>query len=560
MKRPKLQMSVETLKRLKIQTIFHLKDDFDPGQIEWNRTGSKLACIYYTEVDFDSGNDGGEILIDIWDPFTASKATTIHTQTQGPYMCYKTLLKFMPSYAGEFIAIRSERIAKVLDVETQKTYLDCQHCLHDKLPMLTEDGTQQLETHPLEPFNIWVGDDDFVRQYDVREQHVCGKDNMRTEIVAVDKPALRLALNPARSEMLAVGEKGCVRLFDRRFSRPRSDLRFAASCLPHKKMHHLSFSADGSELLATISGNVFLYKTYEPEEPYVSFEATLKPLIDNLPASNSPPVSDSPTGAPFKPHCLWKDLKTSKEKSTELPSEHREFCDGAMRKISAKCNLVKYEYDKINQLLEDYKYCSELYLLRSSALWNRNRPSIDRYQSLRDLCCAVALDPSLREVPIIDTGDDLEAKRSFIMTERFEDEETRQYVDTCFASSCSSQEHQPALDSILEPLRCSNSYDYTKSFDASNFSLIAKFLGCNENLIVVVSNGALNFFDKKTANLVKRISLGSIVPGYSLAIHPNIYAFAMDGIESYRGIIFLSPQGEESFDFENSHLCPRVLL
>lgn len=74
-------------------------------------------------------------------------------------------------------------------------------------------------------------------------------------------------------------------------------------------------------------------------------------------------------------------------------------------KIKSGTDLLRSDYDRINELLSKYKNCAELYLLRSDALLSRHQ-DVDFNQAKRDLASTLAFEPSIRSFDVnIEAGD-----------------------------------------------------------------------------------------------------------------------------------------------------------
>lgn len=214
------------------------------------------------------------------------------------------------------------------------------------------------------------------------------------------------------------------------------------------------------------------------------------------------PTSDNPR---LRPYCLWKDLRQSKESSIRLQSEYKEYFDKIEQKVKRKEYLTRHDWASMNCCLKEYKKCAELYLLRSGAFWNRDLPG-DRYQSLRDLCCAVASDPSIKELPIVDTGDDLEKKRAYIISKNYEEE-----------SMFHDDEKYP---------RDPDTFDYTQRFIVGHRNY-AKFFGNNDDYIVSYRFDKVYILDKTTIRIIEKVHIDLHSNYHSVKPYPSICMLAV---------------------------------
>lgn len=544
-KQPKVQTSIDSIRRLKLESTLYGHSSC-VNCLEWNTPGSLLA----------SGSDDRNVII--WDPFKVVKKQIVHTGHEGNVFSVKFV-------GDKLIATCADDGVKVIDNQTNLNILNCVNCNNGRV--------KRLVNHPNEPCLIWsASEDGCIRQYDIRERHNCDsgkKTNVILDLKAHDNSLVAkcLAINPIRDEMLAVGANDVyIRLFDRRLINHKNNTnRSDKSCYTtyftpgHLSSNgnrtklsqfsfgttYLTFNHDGSELLANIHAEqIYLFNTYEPWERYKSFETTLKPLILDLPTPNQRPPKNNPS---LKPYCLWKSFGSS----IDLPMEHEDFYDAVMFKIKTKSDLDKRDYDKINQLLVDYKNCAKLYQLRASALLNRGWKG-DHYQVLRDLCCAASLDPSQ---PLFDTASNSEAKLLMESIEKeFEDAKACRQVAKFLVSCAIAAGHEyPLNNAHQESLRRLDAYDYTKRFcghcNMNTDIKEANFFGSNDEFIVGGSDdGAFYIWDKHTTNIVKAIK-GDFQILNCLQPHPNICMLATSGIDPT--VKIWSPSGKENHDVKS---------
>lgn len=505
-KKLKPQLSFDTIDRLFVERILLPHSQIEKeyhNRPEWSRSGTILASTH---------EDG---IITLWDPFKAARKHTFDTGWREKEL-YS--LKFIPSNE-RLIVISPRNIVKVMDIEVGSNIIECDACLYnDKCYHL-----DAITTHPNEPFIIWSSDSKCIRQYDIRERHVCRQNNQQNVILHPVDCITALTMHPTRSEILALGSDIYVKLFDRRFScnttnGPRHTTSFAPGFLPEYSdtdafdVKNLEFNFDGSELLVSYWNfglKFYMYRTFEPWEPYRSFETSLEPLTHNKPSEISP------HDANLKPYCLWNDL--SNQESIELPTEHEDFYDDITRKIRAKENLMKGDYDKVNRLLTDYKNCAELYLLRSDLLLLRDW-GCDDYQALRDLCCAISLKPSIRSFDT-DLEDEFSKWRSGVTSTNFVKE--------------------------------LNYFDFVKRFDEEGESMSLGFFGYQDEFIISGACGRISIYDKATTNLLKSFKLEPQFNGY-LSIHPNSCIFACSFSDGR--ILLMSLEGGD-WKFPNTDSC-----
>lgn len=609
-KQPKVQTSIDSVKRLKLESILQGHAGC-VNCLVWNHSGNLLA----------SGSDDHNVII--WDPFKAVQKQIIQTGHEGNIFS----VKFIPTLNDRLIATCASDGVKVIDIIANANVLNCKTCNYQRV--------KRLATHPNEPNLIWSSSEDgCIRQYDYRERHNCDSDKKRNVIldlktINISLTAKCLAINPIRDEMLAVGANDAyIRLFDRRLiynnnNNTISNKNFSqqdTSCYTtyftpgHLPSHgttklspssfgttYLAFNQDGSELLANIHAEqIYLFNTYEPWERYKSFETTLKPLVLDLPTSVPMPPKSNST---LKPYCIWRDLKQlSSGKFFELPTAHEEFYDKSMQKINTKTPLTWEDYDKINQLLVEYKYCAKLYQLRSSALLNRGWKG-DYYQVLRDSCCALALNPidylCLKNLSLaafhMGANSEMWQMLDFIKKDFDETEACRQvanFLVTCaiskpegrmrrqnlLSSMAADNSIDLSLDTSLwhylmlenlevanplsqgplsqthqEASRRSGAYDYSKRFcghcNMNTDIKEANFFGNNGEFIVGGSDdGAFYIWDKRTTNLVKAVC-GDLQILNCLQPHPCICMLATSGIDPT--VKIWSPSGKENHDVKS---------
>ena len=366
--------------------------------LEWNRTGNLLA----------SGSDDRNVIV--WEPFRGRKRHVVQTKHRGNIFS----VKFMPnSEDTEVATCASDCEVRVTDIYG-RTIMHCDKCHIDRV--------KRLAVHPEEPHLVWsAGEDGYILQYDVRESHKCGSSKPKNPLIDLKTygqhlAAKCLAINPTRSEMLAVGSNDIYnRLFDRRYiNRGQSSnsctAYFSAGHLlrSNNRSNHLqsfgttylAFSPNGSELLASVHAEqVYLFKTYEPWQRFESFDTSLKPLLlDKVlemalkyePNKIKTPPS-SPQRTKYKPYSHWHELR-KRHTSTEMPPEYRRLFKQAEQGLGGDWKPSKEIFDEINELLCKIKSCPDLYRLRASALINRGWRG-DYYQALRDCCCALSLKP-----------------------------------------------------------------------------------------------------------------------------------------------------------------------
>lgn len=570
--------------------------------LEWNQRGNLLA----------SGSDDHNVII--WDAFRANKKNVVETGHQGNVFS----VKFMPDFSDTLVATcASDCNVKLTDVATGKNMMNCDSC-HD-------DRVKRLAVHQNQPQLLWsAGEDGYILQYDLRVQHICRSSRPRNLLIDLKTigshlAAKCLAVNPIRDEMLAVGSNDIYnRLFDRRYLNQDSGNSCTTYFVPghllnsNNRSNHLqsfgttylSFSPDGSELLASVHAEqVYLFNTYEPWERYKSFDISLKPLLlDKYPANNK-----FTRPKQRRPYLYWYDLK-NRYSATTLPKEHQALFEEADAKLRGDWKLPKEIFDQLNTLILKIKSCPELYRLRASALINRGWRG-DYYQALRDCCSALALKPldyhTINRLAIIicrlgykEASNGLLEMIETIQREFGNNNELTCAVNLlksfklesdCFVDSpCDDDEFmiddsndtaiQPTAHNFISQLfagaelnladlermgpsaqdrkemkRCSNAYDYSKRFcghcNMNTDIKEASFFGADGEFIVGGSDdGAFYIWDKETTNIVKAVHadchiLNCVQP------HPNICMLATSGIES--NVKLWSTQGKICKDIES---------
>lgn len=368
--------------------------------IEWNQDGSLLA----------SGSDDSTIII--WDPYRKTQKRTVTTGHQGNIFS----VKFIPDTCDTLVASSaSDNCVKLTDSITSRNLLNCTGCHTDRV--------KRLAVHQDEPNLIWSsGEDGLILQYDIRENHICGTSSSRHILLDLGSICARLkakclAINPIKSEMLAVGATDIYnRLFDRRYlghsnKKERACIAYFApghllksnnrsNQLQSYGTTYLSFSPDGSELLASVHAEqVYLFDLNEPWKRYKTFECSLKSQLDfrNDLLGKELERNQSSSCKPVHwwhmnhwPQGFYNNPKTSRtsiyDKYCHIDPEFEE------RLHRQDWRSLRETLESFNDLLLKTKDCPELYIARAKILLVRGWRG-DFYQALRDCCCALILSP-----------------------------------------------------------------------------------------------------------------------------------------------------------------------
>lgn len=564
-----LQATTDSIRRLNLESRLEGHSGC-VNCLQWNQNGRLLA----------SGSDDRDVVI--WDPFKGLKRTTIQTGHDGNIFS----VKFMPDFSDSSIATgASDGSVKLIDISTNEKLLDCKTCHQDRV--------KRLAVHPNQPHVIWsASEDGCILQYDTRERHCCLSTTTPKNILIDLKTAAFgclaakcIDINPIRDEMIAIGANDVhVRLFDRRYVRPDSWESCTAYFTPGhmiKKANsrsfgttYLAFNQDGSELLANIHAEqVYLFNTYEPQEPYKSFNNTAKQLFLDLPTE--PIVRKS--ALKIRSQSRWDNLRSYCKAREQLPEKYTDIFKNLETKIQTKERLVLKEFGIINDMLIECKNCSELYQLRAAALVNR-RWRGDLYQAMRDCCYALALKPgNLKTLEILSRAShhsgDKESARAIDRalnqgpetpedtdSSMDDDDSAMEFYENIaireisailpgHISSLSSRTLLPTLLGVnsndihkmtdtfsdlvrQETERASAAYDYTKRFYGHcNMNTDIKEANFFGDFIVAGSDdGAFYIWDKNSTNLIKAV-YGDMQILNCLQPHPSICMLATSGIE-----------------------------
>ena len=513
--------------------------------LEWNQRGDLLA----------SGSDDCNIII--WDIFKQRKKCLVQTGHRKNIFS----VKFMPaSNDSQVVSCGGDGQIRLTNALNSANLLVCKTCHGERV--------KRLAVHPSEPNLIWsAGEKGLILQHDTRQAHVCSTSkpaNLLIDLNTISKcvSAKCIAVNPVRSEMLAIGSNDIYnRLFDRRA--PKSCIAYFAPGHLHKTNNrsnnlqsygttYLTFNSNGSELLASVHAEqVYLFNTYEPWQKCQSFNLPIRPTTELKPCAPPP------------------DLK-------------RRQCP----------------VDYLNELLEKVSNSPDLYRARAKALTSRGWRG-DYYQALRDCCCALALKPVDFETirclatTLIKLGDKKDASSLLEFVEgtirefgnQMELLESKRMLVTFMRSpspqQCGSLDNGrsgvknilaasllPTLndefaylqdDCIFKKKFVKKEYEQSvKSFDfirrycghcnMNTDIKEANFFGCKDEFIVGGSDdGAFYIWDKYTTNIVKAVHadyqiLNCVQP------HPTICMLATSGIE--KNVKLWSTSGKVSRDVE----------
>ncbi|KAF6768248.1 hypothetical protein AHF37_04526 [Paragonimus kellicotti] len=270
--------------------------------LEWNERGTHLA----------SGSD--DCCLILWDPFEHKNVFVMNTGHVGNIFS----VKFLPN-VNEYLIVTGAADAKVRVHDVSR--METRHVFSCHSARI-----KRLANTPSEPFLFWsASEDGTVRQFDLRDPTQAGCDKPRNVLVNLQThigslaEAKCLALNPLRPEMLAVGSNDpyvrvydrrklslCVvnpnaRLRERRSSRLQPDASTSVSesdnetivtvpsdgvryfvpghlpckelsyrrCFRHVNVTCVSFSPDGSNLLANMGGDhIYLFNLKRNILPY----------------------------------------------------------------------------------------------------------------------------------------------------------------------------------------------------------------------------------------------------------------------------------------------------
>ncbi|KAF7256003.1 hypothetical protein EG68_05922, partial [Paragonimus skrjabini miyazakii] len=270
--------------------------------LEWNERGTHLA----------SGSD--DCCLILWDPFEHKNVFVMNTGHVGNIFS----VKFLPN-VNEYLIVTGAADAKVRVHDVSR--METRHVFSCHSARI-----KRLANTPSEPFLFWsASEDGTVRQFDLRDPTQAGCEKPRNVLVNLQThigslaEAKCLALNPLRPEMLAVGSNDpyvrvydrrklslCVvnpnaRLRERRSSRLQTDASSGVSesdnetttavpsdgvryfipghlpckeisyrrCFRHVNVTCVSFSPDGSNLLANMGGDhIYLFNLKRNILPY----------------------------------------------------------------------------------------------------------------------------------------------------------------------------------------------------------------------------------------------------------------------------------------------------
>jgi WD and tetratricopeptide repeat-containing protein 1 len=557
--------------------------------LDWNQRGDQLA----------SGSDDSTVII--WDVFRRKKHKVVKTDHDGNIFS----VKFMPNTSDTLVATgASDCKVKVTNIYQNESILNCSACHMDRV--------KRIAVHPSEPNIIWsAGEDGLVLEYDIRQKHTCNSSkpsNLLIDLKAVSDflQAKCLAVNPIRSEMLAVGSNDIYnRLFDRRYiNRSAPDTSCTAYFVPghllrtNNRSNHiqtygttyLSFNSKGTELLASYHAEqVYMFNVYQPWECFQSFESTLKPLfLDSQPSLRK---MSRPRAISSRHVQTLRNL----ERTADFENERTAInADGSQESLDSSVIYL------LNEYLSKIQNCPHLYRLRSIALQKRAWRG-DDYQALLDCCSALELDPidshtiyqlatsliklgdhdaasellkfiesnraeyednkylrmtleilaNFKQKPLLSNGSSLDSIHSIIYDPPESNYSILQRSDSAlafsktFGSECSRPRH--------ETKRMSNPLDFDKRFcghcNMNTDIKEANFFGPNDEFIVGGSDdGAFYIWNKDTTNIVKAVHadhhiLNCVQP------NPRIYMLATSGIET--AVKIWSPNGAISRDVKS---------
>ncbi|XP_013779235.1 WD and tetratricopeptide repeats protein 1-like isoform X1 [Limulus polyphemus] len=407
--------------------------------LEWNGKGNLLA----------SGSDDVQIII--WDPFRRKKLTTLHTGHHGNIFS----VKFLPnSNDGTIASGAGDHKIHTYDVNAKETTMVCS-CHSGRV--------KRLAVAPNVPFMFWsAAEDGLIMQYDLRTPHQCSSVCNSVLINLLNHAgrnaeAKCLAINPLRPELLAVGANDpFVRLYDRRMISPttinyppdhstRSPWErhnyisahseteednlppgcatyFVAGHLPLKQTDYrkryrnlastfLSFSPDGSELLANLGGEqIYLFNVVKPQKPKTfDLQGFSIPAYgvckDTCFSSNGYSTYLNGTTNGLTASRVIPDAGHLFSSSTEFSGNLLRDNSKYHRHLSAKAEAIKAKanekFDKQQYPVAIHLYNEAIYLHPEASILYGNRAAAfmkrgwdgDLYAALRDCHTALKLDP-----------------------------------------------------------------------------------------------------------------------------------------------------------------------
>ncbi|XP_067628800.1 WD and tetratricopeptide repeats protein 1 [Eurosta solidaginis] len=378
--------------------------------LEWSSNGRILA----------SGSDDFSIML--WDPFRKKCLRNIPTKHSGNIFS----VKFLPRHNNALIATAAaDRYIYVFDVNRHnEAILSCScHVARVK----------RLATAPDSPFVFWsAGEDGGVLQLDTREQHRCNSEGNRVRLVNLEyidtnAEAKCLAINPRRTELLAVGANDpYARIYDRRMLNPISSyvsdggdllvngVDSIAGVIPKdcvtyycpghiskdnskliehdsRAITYLTFNASGTELLVNMGGeHIYLYDLLNAEQPVFLSLPEYKP---------SPPTTESDIDMSGLNNSNNADEISSSPGEITLSHSNRRKLPEYIERYKKMGNdfLENEKYlravEKYSEAIELAPSCSVLYLNRATAYMRRLWFG-DVYAALRDCHKALLLDPA----------------------------------------------------------------------------------------------------------------------------------------------------------------------
>lgn len=238
--------------------------------LEWNSTGELLA----------SASDDFHVIV--WDPFRHKALHTVATNHQGNIFS----VKFMPKTNDSIlISGAADYMINVHDIKLHETISVCT-CHSSRV--------KRLAVCPETPSLFWSSSEDgTIRQFDLRAPHVCRSESDNVLIYLKHcfgklAEAKCLAVNPVRSELLAVGANDpFVRLYDRRMIRPttvpKADQRLLENGNDLTKSDHLPDGCAEYFVAGHLSRRDPVHRKHRSlASTYVTFGANGRDLLVNL--------------------------------------------------------------------------------------------------------------------------------------------------------------------------------------------------------------------------------------------------------------------------------------
>ncbi|KAK4291218.1 hypothetical protein Pmani_035935 [Petrolisthes manimaculis] len=575
--------------------------------IEFNRDGSFLL----------SGSDDYDIIL--WDVYRQTRIKKMSTGHRGNIFS----VKFQPQSGDRFvISGAGDGRIEVREVETEEVTHIC--TCHEK-------RVKRIATIPTLPNSFYsASEDGTIMLYDMRAPHSCSSQASSFLIdlrgYAGSTVECRcITIHPARPELIAVGANDpFIRIFDRRMikknsaqscsgsslsdqmernnmlngQQQESSLSLPPGCaqylvpghLPDKlrdfhrqgrtlSTTYLTYSADGTELLANLGGeHIYLFNTAHPRYPrhYTVAPHTKQQIISKVSESEEPTngvckcVSSSSNG-------ISSHLAEGADRVPMFSYPSVPLLAPRAETLKARANQAfaaeKYitALQLYNQAVEISPNSPVLYSNRAAALMKRKWDG-DIYAALKDCFTALDIDPHHVKAHfrlarcLLQLGREQEAQQCL-------DEFMKQHPDHSSSPACrtlandinkavslksrteadTDSDNDMAAFPLPSPVEVNwrkNAADYHKSYCGHCNTLTdikeAIFLGDDGQFIAAGSDdGNLFVWDRHSTNLVRVVSGDESIVNCVQA-HPNTCLLATSGIESVVKLWAPHPQGHNS--------------